>query len=410
MNGQSLTSPSIPSIRNKSGTHGQMYTNWMVTAFDQLDMFDPTKWPSFRYCCYQREVCPTTNREHIQGYVMFAKRVSLAFLKKLDGTAHFEPRRGTHEQAKDYCSKEDTRKPGCEPVESGDPPKPGKRTDLHDVADAITAGSSIRDLCVNHTPAMIKYSKGVQYVKMMITPRRRWDMDVIVIYGPTGLGKSQLADEIAPDAYRVPLAADKNTLWFDGYSGEDDVIIEEFEGYRCTYSFLKEFLDRYPCMVPTKGGHANFSSKRVILTSNTDPQFWYKWNEKRQYAPLERRFTRVLEFTADHHYILRKGEDPIGLVPDSPDDESTQPTEADSLKPQRTGVLDKLVVDCIKCGLQFQSDDLNRGTQCPHCADRQVRAENLKSARPKKKSKKPFGEHEPHSPPPLKKSKKNTKL
>ena len=66
------------------------FSAWMVTAFDQLDMFDPTKWSSFRYCCYQHEICPSTNREHIQAYVMFSKRVTLAFLKKLDPTAHID--------------------------------------------------------------------------------------------------------------------------------------------------------------------------------------------------------------------------------------------------------------------------------------------------------------------------------
>jgi len=386
------------------------YSNWMVTAFDQLDSFDPTQWPSFRYCCYQREICPQTGREHIQGYVMFAKRVGLSFLKKLDGTAHFEPRRGTHDQAKDYCSKEDTRKPGCEPVEAGDPPKPGKRTDLHDVADAITAGSSIRDLCLNHTPAMIKYSKGAQFVKMMISPKRRWDMNVIVLFGPTGLGKSELADHLAPDAYRLPIASDKNTLWFDGYSGEEDVIIEEFEGYRCTYSFLKEFLDRYPLLVPTKGGHANFSARRVIMTSNTPPDLWYKWNDRRSYAPLERRITTLIEFTGLRTYLVRKGVDPLeeelGPVnrsspPCSPGPCVEAPDSTHIASPEATmDIMDETTVPpfvrgtpietitCLDCGFDYISDA--ETPECPKCAERKARAQAIKAKKPLKKKKKIF--------------------
>jgi len=404
MNGQ----PKKPANQT---THN--YTNWMVTAFDQLDLFDPTKWPSFRYCCYQREICPTTAREHIQGYVIFSKRMSLSSLKKLDGTAHWEPRRGTHEQAQSYCSKDDTRKANTTPVEVGDPPKPGKRTDLHDVADAITAGESLRDLCINHTPAMIKYSKGVQLVKMMISDKRRWDMDVIVLYGPTGLGKSELADYLAPEAYRVPLASDKNTLWFDGYSGEEDVIIEEFEGYRCTYSFLKEFLDRYPIMVPTKGGHANFSAKRVILTSNTPPELWYKWNEKRTFAPLERRFTRVLEFDADHHYKVIKGEDPLNTSvspPSSP--KVSYDTEEEMVNipsPVRTGVADKEPITCLDCGFQYQSDEST--PTCGRCAEREKK--NVEARKKKKRSKKVLDNTDTTqihlAPPPEKPPKKKTK-
>lgn len=388
------------------------YVNWIFTLNNPPADFNPTRWPNHRYSCYQFEIAPTTGTRHAQGYVIFDKRVGLRAVRALTNPpAHWEPRRGTHEQAVAYCTKEETREPGTEPFIAGDPPKPGKRTDLHDLSDAIHAGSSLSEMCRDHTPAMIKFHKGVQYVKMMTSPKRHWDMNVIVLYGPTGFGKSRLAYELAPDAYRVPLAADKNTLWFDGYSGEEDVIIEEFEGYRCTYSFLKEFLDRYPVLVPTKGGHANFSAKRVILTSNTPPEQWYKWNEKRQYAPLERRFTSVLEFTADKQYTLHKGPDPVQTLPytsppTSPTDEilddfitppdlratsdaipNTQddPIEDISDTEFRTGVSDKDIIHCNDCGARYTSEEDTPG--CPFCTDRKKHRKRKEKAPPKKKKK-----------------------
>lgn len=42
-------------------------------------------------------------------------------------------------------------------------------------------------------------------------------------WGATGLGKSRLVREKYPDAY-----IKGNNIWWDGYDGQPDVIIEEF--------------------------------------------------------------------------------------------------------------------------------------------------------------------------------------
>lgn len=384
----------------------------MVTAFDQLDSFDPAKWPYFKYSAYQREICPSTGREHIQAYILFSKKCSFSFVKKHAGpTSHIEPRFGTHEQAETYCSKDDTRKPDTEPIFIGDPPKPGARKAYDEIFDQLHNGRTIRDLCFSQ-PGMIAHYKGAQYVKMMISDKRRWDMDVIVLYGPTGLGKSELADHLAPDAYRLPIASDKNTLWFDGYSGEEDVIIEEFEGYRCTYSFLKEFLDRYPLLVPTKGGHANFCAKRVILTSNTPPELWYKWNDRRTYAPLERRFTRIIEFTGPRAYTVHKGEDPLTPTlgpPASPDFEEEMAAIPSPPRVSRIDIGDSELITCLDCGFQYTSEEST--PTCGRCADREKK--NAEARKKKKRSKKCLDSTDTTQvhlkPPPEKPVKKKTK-
>ena len=57
---------------------------------------------------------------------MFSGTKRLSGVKELTGTAaHWEPRRGTHQQAAAYCSKEETRIDG--PWEVGTPPVQGKR-------------------------------------------------------------------------------------------------------------------------------------------------------------------------------------------------------------------------------------------------------------------------------------------
>jgi len=49
---------------------------------------------------------------HLQGYVEFAKNKTLAGCKKWLPSAHWEQRRGTAVQARDYCQKEESRVDG----------------------------------------------------------------------------------------------------------------------------------------------------------------------------------------------------------------------------------------------------------------------------------------------------------
>ncbi len=65
---------------------------------------------SAQYGVCQVEECPTTKKIHVQGFVYYKNGKSLATMKKLHSTAHFEAMRGTPKQASDYCKKEDSRK------------------------------------------------------------------------------------------------------------------------------------------------------------------------------------------------------------------------------------------------------------------------------------------------------------
>lgn len=85
--------------------------------------------PELVYNIYQLEVGENGTR-HIQGYMYFQIRKEFKWLKKALPTAHLELRKGTHEEAKKYCSKKDTRVPETEPHEFGSddtiPKKEGK--------------------------------------------------------------------------------------------------------------------------------------------------------------------------------------------------------------------------------------------------------------------------------------------
>lgn len=62
--------------------------------------------------------------------------------------------------------------------------------------------------------------------------------------------------------------------WWDGYSGQSTVIIDEFYCW-LGLDFVLRLLDRYPFAVETKGGSVQFTSKRVVFTSNAPSTEWY---------------------------------------------------------------------------------------------------------------------------------------
>lgn len=115
-------------------------THWCFTAYD-LPKEDgagftvPDAHKDFKYCVYQPEICPDTGTLHYQGYVELKRTNTLGQVKLMfnDNTMHLEPRRGTREDARAYCMKEDSRMPGTEPIEFGEwtGKGQGRRDDLN---------------------------------------------------------------------------------------------------------------------------------------------------------------------------------------------------------------------------------------------------------------------------------------
>lgn len=98
--------------------------NWCFTSYNDDEFYvDIEEDRRIRYCVYQYELCPRTQRKHIQGYLELTTPLSMAAVKTLihDNTAHVEKRRGSRSEARAYCMKEETRHPNFDgPIEIGE--------------------------------------------------------------------------------------------------------------------------------------------------------------------------------------------------------------------------------------------------------------------------------------------------
>lgn len=116
-----------------------------------------------KYLVYQRER-GENGTEHFQGYVEMEKRTTLSTMKAWLPRAHFERRRGTQQQARDYCMKEESRVGG--PWELGTYVEmfAGKRSDVAEVRDFLMSGGSKRDAYLQFPEVAARYPRYVDSV------------------------------------------------------------------------------------------------------------------------------------------------------------------------------------------------------------------------------------------------------
>jgi len=280
--------------------------HWVFTlndADDQLEHTDVCEiWgPHCDYLVFQEEV-GSQGTKHYQGYAEFNKRVRPAGLTK-HFKPHWEKRKGTRDQARDYCMKAETRKAGPWELGVWSSKSQGKRTDLMEVCEAIKEGKTQKEIFEEFPSATIRYYSNIEKCRNLFRPVRTEDLEVTLAYGKPGTGKTHRFWENAPDGWDIPVGKD---LWFTGYNGEANVLIDDFSGNISLVSLLR-ILDKYPVSCPTKGSHVWWCPKQIYITTNVHPKDWYDYSARAEsYEALKRRFTYVLHFKKENGEYLQE--------------------------------------------------------------------------------------------------------
>lgn len=234
------------------------------------------------YFIAQQEVAPGTGTRHLQFFVQFKNAKSMSAVHKLSGLEHAAlfPRRGSPEQAQEYCRKVDSKDPdGVGVFEYGTLVRTGEgqgsRTDWDLVHSLAQRGADTREF-LEEVPHLgyVHISKIPAWIGAHDQRTRAWHTRPIIFFGPTRAGKSTRMERMtAGQKVYEKTDADK---WWDGYDGEPVVTIDEMHGGYFQWQQLLKFFERGKYRVQYKGGSRQFLGEVCYMTCNTHPAFWYK--------------------------------------------------------------------------------------------------------------------------------------
>lgn len=232
----------------------------------------------------------STGTPHLQGYVEFRSNKRLSGMQAMLRGPHYEPRapNSSREANVAYCSKEPRT---TEVYQYGVDKQPGKRSDLVVLHELIKQGKTEGEIAESNFALWARNYRAVDRYRVFFSKdKRNWHSFCTVLWGPPGVGKSRIVASLAPDAYYVMRPAKGQAFFFDGYTGQEDVVIDEFTGSFFPRVFMNSLIDRYPLRVQVKGGTVNFLARRIWVLSNFNPREWYLDG----LGPLERRLTGEL--------------------------------------------------------------------------------------------------------------------
>lgn len=236
---------------------------WLLTI--PHNAYTPFLHAEVQYVKGQLEEGGTTGFLHWQVVVVFAKPKSLNVIKRIYGSVHAEPTRSS--SAMDYVWKEDTRIDGTQ-FELGE-----LRMHRNESKDWDSIKSEAQAGRLDSIPSDV-YIRCYNSLKRIAVDHAQpigIERQVFVFWGPTGTGKSRRAwEESGLQAY----PKDPNSKFWDGYSGQKHVVIDEFRGVINISNVLRWF-DRYPVLVEVKGSSAVLCAEKIWITSNLDPRLWY---------------------------------------------------------------------------------------------------------------------------------------
>jgi len=268
------------------------------SAEDPAGLWDPSV---FAYMVYQLERAET-GQLHLQGFCSLLKRAKMGTVKKaLNNAVHLEKAMGRPDQAAAYCKKEDSRVQG--PWEYGSAPDArGKKSPTAQAIEDIQAGKPLSVVAVENPLAWVRSYRGLTSLAASLSkPKEAWrEVTVFVYWGKTRSGKTRAAMESLCSDGRLPYCMPLSSgFWFDGYDGEDTLVIDDFYG-QIKFSDMLRLLDGHYCQIPIKGGFTWARWTRVFITSNSHPDAW--WSASRATIPaeslaaMEARFGEITEF------------------------------------------------------------------------------------------------------------------
>ncbi len=269
-------------------------TDWNLNADDIYQKLIDDK--KIQFIAWGLETCPTTGKEHHQAFLYFHNPKSTSAknrckIGKMFGETQCDvrPMLGSFNQNEAYCSKEGSLN------KLGEEPKQGERGDLKELKDLILKGDmTAEDVAVADPHTFHQYGRTLEKIETIALRKRfRTEMTSCKWYtGPSGAGKSHTVfQDYDPDKCFIK---DLSVDWWDGYTGQEIVILNEFRG-EIKFSQMCALIDKWPMTVPIRGKESvPFLAKEVRVACIKSPKDVYHRTASEDGEPWQQ-FERRIE-------------------------------------------------------------------------------------------------------------------
>lgn len=267
------------------------YTDAEVEAI--CDLADECK-----YLIFSKEVAPSTGTPHLQGYIVWKNATTFRKVhRKLGGRVALFVARGNAVQNEQYVRKtrekdevpnEDVYEFGTRPMTNQEKGKVER--ERYGAAKMLAVEGKLDeidpDIFIRHYSTL----KRIRDDYILTQELDDIELDHEWLWGESGSGKSYTARNRYPTAFLK--ACNK---WWDGYRGEDVVLIEDFDKkHDVLCHHMKIWADRYPFPAEVKGSSIKIRPKKLVVTSNYHPSTI--WSDPSDLEPILRRF-KLTEFS-----------------------------------------------------------------------------------------------------------------
>lgn len=168
----------------------------------------------------------------------------------------------------------------------------GKRNDLESLSETIMNGASWGELAEEMPGMIIKYPKGIQKLMDARDKPKMRELEVTWYFGKSGSGKTFSVYNSHP---LNEIYMKDGTPWWDGYEGQDVILIDDFDG-RWPFRDLLRLLQPYPYQGQVKGGYRWITASVIYITCDRSPEEVYKDpNDDNILAQILRRLSYVIE-------------------------------------------------------------------------------------------------------------------
>lgn len=246
------------------------------------------------------EIGKKKERPHLQIFITFKRTYGFKSLKTILGPeTHFEA---------SLCSDWNYELKDMK-YELQDFRKQGSRSDRDATIEILTSGGGMRDVCTKHFNYQL-YRTAEKWLTYMEAPREIQDIDIRWYHGSSGSGKTRsVYKEFGTEVF-CPITY----KWWDGYDGQEVILIDDFRKDYCKYHELLKLLDEYPYRVEFKGGSRQMKAKTLVLTC---PFHWKDtYSTREDLFQLERRITTTKLFGTEVGVGNTNYPDPCELLDD----------------------------------------------------------------------------------------------